>query len=504
LNPEGAATTYWFEISDDGGVNYSSTLAQGPVGGSSDVAVSTDKAGLAEDTEYRYRLVAQRGNVLARSAPQSFTTTDVEPPAVTLEPVTDLTDSGAELNATIDPNGAPTTYHFEYSPDGGSTWQWLPGPDGDPATNDEHQLGTLLDVPVARSDALFGLNAKTTYPISISATNIGGTTTLTGTLETPAGPPQTSDVSVSQVTSSSARLSAEINPRGTATTYHFQYGTGFQFDTSTPSSTLPAGDGPVAVEALVSGLQPLTAYEVQVVADNGVGTPSTGFGTFGTPAPPPFVTATAVKDVTPTSATVIGHVDGRGQAGSYWATAVAAGGFMKTAKVTALPADGGPLAVSVPLTGLPSGTTFAVRVWASSSGGQRSSEPLQLVTPAASQTAPKDPSGGGVPPYVLPSFARPTNRFAFASTIAGATATIAVAVPGKGVVSAHGGRLSSATKRATAKQVVELKLRLTKRGRRALQRSKSGRLRTSIAVAFKPARGSSRTIRRSVVFRRGR
>ncbi len=104
----------------------------------------------------------------------------------------------------------------------------------------------------------------------------------------------------SQITDTSARLEALVNPKGKATSYRFEYLTeqaweenGESFSgpkppSKAPASAVPIGAGvaSVAVAQKLSGLQPATTYRFRVVASSSVGTtegPSHAFATFSPP-----------------------------------------------------------------------------------------------------------------------------------------------------------------------------------------------------------------------------
>jgi hypothetical protein len=76
------------------------------------------------------------------------------------------------------------------------------------------------------------------------------------------------------VTDSTATLATEINPRGVATTYRFEYGPTSSYGTSVPIPDGSAGSGssPVTRSAAIGSLQPLTTYHFRVVATNALGT----------------------------------------------------------------------------------------------------------------------------------------------------------------------------------------------------------------------------------------
>jgi hypothetical protein len=106
-----------------------------------------------------------------------------------------------------------------------------------------------------------------------------------------AGPPLIAEAWASAVFSSTARLSAKINPNGLSSSYHFDYITKAAYDANggnfTGASRSPAvndptigsGTNPVSVLQILSNLQADTVYRYRLVAKNSAGT------TVGEPLP---------------------------------------------------------------------------------------------------------------------------------------------------------------------------------------------------------------------------
>lgn len=99
-----------------------------------------------------------------------------------------------------------------------------------------------------------------------------------------ASPPAISNVSFSNVGSSSATLTAQINPDGIGTSFRFEYGTSASYGQSVPSPEGSAGAGSTLapVQVLVQGLVPDTLYHFQLVASNIDGSTFSGDITFST------------------------------------------------------------------------------------------------------------------------------------------------------------------------------------------------------------------------------
>jgi hypothetical protein len=74
------------------------------------------------------------------------------------------------------------------------------------------------------------------------------------------------------ITDAAATVLGTVNPNARAATYHFDYGTGTAYGSSTQEGSLPAGIEPVAVSAALAGLAAGTTYHVRLVASNADGT----------------------------------------------------------------------------------------------------------------------------------------------------------------------------------------------------------------------------------------
>jgi hypothetical protein len=108
------------------------------------------------------------------------------------------------------------------------------------------------------------------------------------------GPPVITEAWASAVFSSTARLSAKINPNGLSSSYHFDYITKAAYDANggnfsgalrspaVSDAGFGSGTNPVGVLQILSGLAPETAWRYRLVAKNSAGT-TTG-------EPLPFVT----------------------------------------------------------------------------------------------------------------------------------------------------------------------------------------------------------------------
>lgn len=165
VNPNGAATTVWFEYGTDNTLdNNTTTTVQNAGSGTSAAAATETVTGLIANTTYYYRIAASNSGGTSRGAILSCTTLP-DPPVVTTLPASASPDN-AVLNGTVNSNGAATDVWFEY------------GTDNTLATNTPttaQNAGAGISA-VAVADDIVGLAATTTYYYRIAATNSGGTT----------------------------------------------------------------------------------------------------------------------------------------------------------------------------------------------------------------------------------------------------------------------------------------------------------------------------------------
>jgi hypothetical protein len=112
LNPEGSPTHYYFQW----GLTPAYTAASPPASagaGTKPVAVSFKATGLLPGTVYHYRVVAQNGDGQTIGTDQTLKTTGPPPPGVTTG-ATGIGRNSATLTCIVNPNGAVTSYEFQY------------------------------------------------------------------------------------------------------------------------------------------------------------------------------------------------------------------------------------------------------------------------------------------------------------------------------------------------------------------------------------------------------
>jgi len=200
-------------------------------------------------------------------------------PVVVTGIASNITNTGATLHGTVNPDGNPTTYHFEY----GLTTAY-----GSNTT--VTGAGSGLDaVPV--SAAITGLTPGTVYHFRLSATNGNGTVVGADATFTTFGAPPTPTPTPTPIAitgaatgigDTTATVNGTVNPAGNATTYQFQYGLTAAYGNTTTSTSAGSGFVAVPVSAALSGLTAGTLYHFRVTATNAGGTANGADATFTT------------------------------------------------------------------------------------------------------------------------------------------------------------------------------------------------------------------------------
>ncbi|MCP2501017.1 MAG: hypothetical protein NCA08_05570 [Deltaproteobacteria bacterium] len=116
VNPNGVATTAWFEWGTSPTLaTFASTPNQSAGSGSSSQAVTANLTGLVGGTTYYYRVAASNSAGTSKGSIASFSTTSAAvAPTVTTSAATSVTSGGATLNGGVNPNGMATTAWFEW------------------------------------------------------------------------------------------------------------------------------------------------------------------------------------------------------------------------------------------------------------------------------------------------------------------------------------------------------------------------------------------------------
>jgi hypothetical protein len=201
----------------------------------------------------------------------------------------------ATLGARVNPEGASSTYHFQYLTAAKYEAQKKKAEEEGktPAEVAEAAFAGAFETPESApigedfyfdpaSQSVSGLTPATLYRFRLLAHNENGAVAGEAASFATEPPAAVDSTSASAVTGESATLEAEINPLGDATSYRFEYLTeaeylenGATFSGPNPPTLAPlpdaaigAGEADVAVFQHLQGLSPHTAYRYRAFAHN--------------------------------------------------------------------------------------------------------------------------------------------------------------------------------------------------------------------------------------------
>jgi hypothetical protein len=167
VNPDGQKVTECkFEYGPSTSYGSSAPCAALPGEGSSPVAVSAKLAGLTPSTEYHFRVLTKSAGGTIEGADVTFKTLEVAAPSVETKAASEVKETAATLNASVNPRGGPlSACELEY----GTTSSYgssmpcttLPGSGSSPVAVSASVTASLV--------------ANTEYHFRISATNAAGT-----------------------------------------------------------------------------------------------------------------------------------------------------------------------------------------------------------------------------------------------------------------------------------------------------------------------------------------
>jgi hypothetical protein len=282
----------------------------------------------------------------------------IQKPTVTTDSATSVTAGSATLKGTVNPNGAETSYHFEW---GTSTAYGLETAVMNAGSG---RSAVTVSAPVS------GLAPGTPYHFRLVATNSAGPTTGGGrSFTTDALPPTVVTAAPWSIESFSASGGGTVTSDGGAAVG----ARGVCWSTSPNPTVLGSkttdGSGTGAFFSNLTGLSPGTTYHVRAYAANSAGTAYGEGEEFTTlPAAPAVVTGGA-RVGSPESAVLHGKVNPNGAETTYFFEYGETTDYaFSTAGESA--GDGtGSLAVSAVISGLTGDTTYHYRLAADNSQG---------------------------------------------------------------------------------------------------------------------------------------
>jgi len=205
--------------------------------------------------------------------------TEPTAPEVFTQSPSGVSETGATLRATVNPNRGATTVYFEY----GTSTNY-----GQVTTS---QLLTGGTSPIAVSAPITGLTANTTYHYRVVATNSADTTegsNVSFAATTGGGggnPPSATIAQATNRTETGATLNGSINRQGESVSYYFEYGTTTNYGQRTPTRVTFPGTSAFPVSEAITGLTSKTTYQFRLVASSLSATVNSSNGNFVTRAP---------------------------------------------------------------------------------------------------------------------------------------------------------------------------------------------------------------------------
>lgn len=285
VDPKGEFTEWFFEVSTDG-TSWERTNVGGTLEGTGLQVVEGELEGLKPGTSYEVRLSAMNySEFVVVSSPEpnpEFTTEALDPPTVSIDPVTTFTGTTAHFSGTINPNApagnpgaADVEWHFECTPE-------CPGLQGGTVAADNSNHSVEADAK--------GLEPNTTYEVTLVGKNAGdpvsgGPVSFTTAAVEPVAQTMPAFVLEGNTT---VQVGGLVNPRNSATTWWVEYGTTNGYGQSLPASQdAPAGSsGQLQFFARkLTGLSLDTTYHFRLTAKNTQGEVHGEDLTFTTPPP---------------------------------------------------------------------------------------------------------------------------------------------------------------------------------------------------------------------------
>ncbi|MGI8557726.1 MAG: fibronectin type III domain-containing protein [Solirubrobacteraceae bacterium] len=185
--------------------------------------------------------------------------------------------------------------------------------------------------------------------------------------------PMATTVTASNVSPNGATLTGVVDPEGSGTAYHFEYGSTNGYGTTTADSSAGSGTSNLNIAALIGNLSPATNYHFRLVATNANGVVDGADQTFSTPPAPPVLkpraTTSPASHVGQSGARLNGVVNPAGSRTTWffeYGTTSAYGLQSSTRSAASGSTD---ISVSCAVSGLARHTTYHFRLVAANSNG---------------------------------------------------------------------------------------------------------------------------------------
>jgi hypothetical protein len=305
LNPIQSATAGYHFTYGKYGTCQETPTTPGPEATGQNIKVSTPVTGLEGNTEYMVCVVATNPEGETPGVAVPFTTLVAKPIAEGGEPY-GVTPFAASAYTFVNPEHQTTSCVFEY----GETLPSLEQVPCQPASLEGEEAQSV-------AGSFADLKSGTTYHYRVVVKNATGETVgvpgefTTLVAEAPAVEGEGTVAVAVDVTSTSAKIEAQINPHYQETSYGVEYATNATLEhatTVTSKTELPPESSNQPISLTLS-LQPRTTYYYRVIAHNGTGPTAGAIQGPITTLATPIVTTGAAQLVTRTTAEVSGTVN---------------------------------------------------------------------------------------------------------------------------------------------------------------------------------------------------
>ena len=392
-DPNGAATSAWFQWGTSSGYGNVTAPASNVGSGTSPAPYAFDLGALTCGTTYHFRAVAENSGGTAYGSDRSFSTSACSTPSPTVvtSPASSIGQTAARLNGTADPNGASTNAWF----------QWGTSSSYGNTTAPQTNVGSGTS-PASYYFNLGTLACDTTYHFRAVAQNSGGTAygsdrSFTTTSACSTTTPTVVTSPASSIGATWARLNGTADPNGAGTSAWFEWGTSTAYgNTTAPGTAVGSGTSPVAYTKSLGTLACGTTYHFRAVAQNSGGTAygsDRSFTTDGgpscegpTPPPPPTVVTSAASSISASGARLNGTADPNGASTNTWFQWGTSTAYGNTTALNSVGSGTSPVSYNADLGALACGTTYHFRAAAQNSGGTAYGSDRSFTTTSACST----------------------------------------------------------------------------------------------------------------------
>ncbi|MDO8594927.1 MAG: hypothetical protein Q7R93_05480 [bacterium] len=350
-------------------------IALALIGGLTYYAVSTPNA-FSNATSTPQTVVDAGTNTTPKTPPtQKPVVLQPRAPSIITDPAVIPTDTTAFVAGTATPNGAFTTYWYEYG-----TSSAL----GSKTVNQGLGSGFMS---IRAAGYLTGLSKNTAYHFRLVGENqygrvVGATFTFKTTDTNPPAPvgsaPKSVTLAANGISRTTANLNGNVTPNRALTNYWFEYGQTPNLGNT--SALVSASDGVNAVAAglTLSDLTPLTTYYFRLNAQNQFGTVNGSILNFKTQGPAgipavPTVTTRSANGIATSTATLRGTLNPNGAETSYWfeysTDSLLGAVLMQRTSETSAGAGTNSVAIDTTISSLSRNTTYYFRLVAQNSQG---------------------------------------------------------------------------------------------------------------------------------------